>query len=85
MRRDIVDGLNQFADTLEQAAATWDKIAGSPMMQTLRRQAEQAAKHAPTFNENSPAFAPPLRAGPYVRDLERLAESKPTHWEPPTI
>jgi hypothetical protein len=84
-RREIVDGLNQFADTFEKAAAVYDTIAASPTMQTLRRQSEPAATFAPKFDVNSPAFAPSRQAGRYVRELERLANAKPTRWEPPKL
>lgn len=79
-RREIVDGLNQFADTLEKIAATYDTISALPSMQKTR-QAEQAAKLAPKPDANSPAFAPFRQAGRYARELERLAEQKPTRWE----
>ncbi|MDE2068860.1 MAG: hypothetical protein KGK01_04255 [Bradyrhizobium sp.] len=81
-RREIVDDLNRLANTLEKTAQTYENISALPIVQ-LMRQAEQAEKFAPKFNLNSPAFAIFRHAERYGRDLERLAESKPTRWKPP--
>jgi hypothetical protein len=57
-----------------------DQIAASPTMQALRRHAEQSETFAPRLDPNSPAVTP--QAGRHVRELERLAKSKPTSWSP---
>jgi|tagenome__1003787_1003787.scaffolds.fasta_scaffold17890614_1 hypothetical protein len=81
-RREIVDGLNRLSHTFERAAAIYVQIAASPTMRVLRRQAEQAVKLAPRLDENRATMRGFRAAEPFVRDLERLAMSKPTRWSP---
>lgn len=71
----VIAALNTLADTLNQAAATFEAVGRLPVVEALRMREERRAV---------PEIAPRSPIGVMVRQCERAAEIMPQPGEPTT-